>query len=183
MVIPDGGGIFRTDNLGKTWDCVTDRIPDREFRKICSHSAIPVDPDDWNHFFAFMKNGSSSAVYETTDGGQSWTRVQGATHKSFKRGYAFKDASGKLKFIGAIQSGANYLGSQLWYSEDKGVNWKQIVLPDNLKETHPETGMKARSSRTLPSIPQTATLYIYRHHAVYITLKTDLPRRATEALT
>ena len=57
MVIPDGGGIFRTDNLGKTWDCVTDRIPDREFRKICSHSAIPVDPDDWNHFFAFMKNG------------------------------------------------------------------------------------------------------------------------------
>ncbi len=168
MVIPDGGGIFRTDNLGKTWDCVTDRIPDREFRKICSHSAIPVDPDDWNHFFAFMKNGSSSAVYETTDGGQSWTRVQGATHKSFKRGYAFKDASGKLKFIGAIQSGANYLGSQLWYSEDKGVNWKQIVLPDNLKETHPETGMKGSffqnfafhpTNRNIIYIPTSRSIY------------------------
>lgn len=168
MVIPDGGGIFRTDNLGKTWDCVTDRIPDREFRKICSHSAIPVDPDDWNHFFAFMKNGGSSAVYETTDGGQSWTRVQGATHKSFKRGYAFKDASGKLKFIGAIQSGSNYLGSQLWYSEDKGVNWKQIVLPDNLKETHPETGMKGSffqnfafhpTNRNIIYIPTSRSIY------------------------
>lgn len=168
MVIPDGGGIFRTDNLGKTWDCVTDRIPDREFRKICSHSAIPVDPDDWNHFFAFMKNGNSSAVYETTDGGQSWTRVQGATHKSFKRGYAFKDASGKLKFIGAIQSGSNYLGSQLWYSEDKGVNWKQIVLPDNLKETHPETGMKGSffqnfafhpTNRNIIYIPTSRSIY------------------------
>ena len=71
MVVPDGAGIFRTSDLGKTWDCVTDRIPDREFRKICSHSAIPVDPDDWNHFFAFMKNGGSTAVYETADGGQS----------------------------------------------------------------------------------------------------------------
>lgn len=35
MVVPDGAGIFRTSNLGETWDCVTDRIPDREFRKIC----------------------------------------------------------------------------------------------------------------------------------------------------
>ena len=142
MVVPDGGGIFRTADLGKTWDCVTDRIPDREFRKICSHSAIPVDPDDWNHFFAFMKNGGSTAVYETTDGGQSWTRVQGATHKEFKRGYGFKDKAGNLKFIGANQGGSNYLDSKVWYSDNKGVTWKQVVLPDSLKEVHPTTGMK-----------------------------------------
>lgn len=168
MVVPDGGGIFRTDNLGKTWDCVTDRIPDREFRKICSHSAIPVDPDDWNHFFAFMKNGNSTAVYETTDGGQSWTRVPGATHKSFKRGYAFRDASGKLKFIGAIQAGANYLGSQLWYSEDKGVTWKQIVLPDELKETHPETGMKGSFFQNFAFNPENRNIiYIPTSRSIY----------------
>lgn len=141
MVVPDGAGIFRTDDLGRTWDCVTDRIPDREFRKICSHSAIPVDPDDWNHFFAFMKNGNATAVYETTDGGQNWTRIAGATHKSFKRGYGFKDKAGRLKFVGALQKGTNYLSSEIWWSDDKGVSWKQIVLPEELRETHPETGM------------------------------------------
>lgn len=168
MVIPDGGGIFRTDNLGKTWDCVTDRIPDREFRKICSHSAIPVDPDDWNHFFAFMKNGNSTAVYETTDGGQSWTRVPGATHKSFKRGYAFKDASGKLKFIGAIQAGTNYLNSQLWFSDDKGVTWKQIVLPDELKETHPETGVKGSFFQNFAFNPNNRNIiYIPTSRSIY----------------
>lgn len=168
MVVPDGGGIFRTDNLGETWDCVTDRIPDREFRKICSHSAIPVDPDNWDHFFAFMKNGNSTAVYETNDGGQSWTRVEGATHKSFKRGYAFKDADGKLKFIGAIQSGANYLNSQLWYSEDKGVTWKQIVLPDDMKETHPETGMKGSFFQNFAFHPENRNMvYIPTSRSIY----------------
>lgn len=168
MVIPDGGGIFRTDNLGETWDCVTDRIPDREYRKICSHSAIPVDPDDWDHFFAFMKNGNASAVYETTDGGQSWTRVQGATHKSFKRGYAFKDATGKLKFIGANQGGSNYLGSQLWYSEDKGVTWKQIVIPEDMKETHPETGMKGSFFQNVAFHPENRNLiYIPTSRSIY----------------
>lgn len=168
MVIPDGGGIFRTDNLGETWDSVTDRIPDREYRKICSHSAIPVDPDDWDHFFAFMKNGNASAVYETTDGGQSWTRVQGATHKSFKRGYAFKDATGKLKFIGANQGGSNYLGSQLWYSEDKGVTWKQIVIPEDMKETHPETGMKGSFFQNVAFHPENRNLiYIPTSRSIY----------------
>lgn len=143
MVIPDGAGIFRTSDLGKTWDCVTDRIPDREFRKTAYHSAIPVDPDDWNHFFAFMKNGNETRVYETMDGGLSWTRVEGATHKNFKRGYGFRDSAGNMKFIGAVQvSAANYMNNQLWISEDKGVNWTRILLPDSIQGTHPETGVK-----------------------------------------
>lgn len=141
MVVPDGAGIFRTSDMGKTWDCVTDRIPDREFRKICSHSAIPVDPDNWDHFFAFMKSGGSTAVYETTDGGLSWQRVENATHKNFKRGYAFRDKEGNLKFIGAVQSG-NYMNNELWISENKGVNWTRIYIPEELKETHPENGNK-----------------------------------------
>lgn len=142
MVVPDGAGIFRTDDCGKTWDCVTDRIPDREFRKTCYHSAIPVDPDDWNHFFAFMKNGNATRVYETTDGGQTWTRVEGATHKNFKRGYGFRDSEGTMKFIGAVQNGSNYMNNALWISEDKGVTWTQILIPDSLKETHPENSNK-----------------------------------------
>lgn len=170
MVVPDGAGIFRTSDLGQTWDCVTDRIPDREFRKICYHSAIPVDPDDWNHFFAFMKNGNATAVYETTDGGQSWIRVEGATHKSFKRGYGFRDSKGQMKFIGAVQDGGNYLNNQLWMSDDKGVSWKRITLPETLKETHPESGAKGAffqnfafhpTNRDMVYLPTSRSIYYF----------------------
>lgn len=167
MVVPDGGGIFRTDNLGDTWDCVTDRIPDREFRKICTHSAIPVDPDDWNHFFAFMKSGNTTRVYETLDGGQNWTRIEGATHKSFKRGYGFKDKAGNLKFIGACQAG-NYMYNELWTSADKGVHWDRITLPEELKETHPENGSKGAFFQNFAFNPQNRDMvYIPTSRSIY----------------
>lgn len=170
MVVPDGAGIFRTSDMGKTWDCVTDRIPDREFRKICYHSAIPVDPDNWDHFFAFMKYGNETRVYETEDGGKSWTRVEGATHKNFKRGYGFKDAAGNLKFIGAAQNSSNYLYNTLWTCDDKGKTWTQITVPDELKETHPENGTKGAffqnfafhpTNRNLIFLPTSRSIYYF----------------------
>lgn len=134
-VVPDGAGIFRTDDGGKSWTCITDNIPDRANRSHSPGYAIPVDPDDWDHLFAFMNN---DAVYETENGGKSWVRVaQGskyATHKTFKRGYAFKDAEGTLKLIGANMAG-NRMNNQLWLSTDKGVNWIEIKPADDQKET------------------------------------------------
>ncbi|MGL5919614.1 MAG: WD40/YVTN/BNR-like repeat-containing protein, partial [Bacteroidales bacterium] len=125
MVKPDGDGIWRTDDMGRTWDCVTDRIPDRYHRNEVEAHAIPVDPDDWNHFYAFPTNGNP--VYQTTDGGESWRQIQGATHKGFKRGHAFRDARGKLKFIGANPNSS--WDSKLWISEDTCKTWRQITMP------------------------------------------------------
>lgn len=129
MIIPDGDGIWRTDNNGKTWDPVSDRIPNRFHRAQSSQFVIPVDPDDWNHFFAFMDGGSTTPVYETVDGGQNWSLVTGATHKPFKKGYAFRDAAGTLKFIGVERSLYTTWDGKLWISENKGVAWRQIVVP------------------------------------------------------
>lgn len=141
MVIPDGSGICRTDDGGKHWELITDRIPERYHRNTATHSAIPVDPDDWNHLFAFMSNGNP--VYETMDGGKTWTRVEGATHKGFKRGHAFRDSEGTLKFIGAVQNGGNnYWSSELWISENKGVTWSRVQIPDSLIDVRPENNVK-----------------------------------------
>ena len=118
MVNPDADGIWRTDDMGKTWDCITDRIPNRYDRNHADTYSIPVDPDNWDHVYAFMNNNT---VYKTLDGGQTWSKVAGATHKGFKRGYCLRDAEGKLKFIGAklpIASN-NGVGAQLWISSDK----------------------------------------------------------------
>ncbi|MEG0948042.1 MAG: hypothetical protein RSF78_01685, partial [Bacteroidales bacterium] len=136
IVIPDGGGMFRSHDTGKSWECITDRIPVREHRNTAHHSAIPVDPDDWNHIFAFMSNGNP--VYETFDGGLNWRRIEGATHKGFKRGYCFRDKAGNLKFIGAVQNGgSSYWSSPLFVSEDTCKTWTQVIVPDSLKDIHP----------------------------------------------
>lgn len=136
MAKPDGDGIWRTDDGGRTWDCVTDRIPNRFHRNEVEAHAIPVDPDDWNHFYAFPTNGNP--VYQTTDGGQSWRQIPGATHKGFKRGHAFRDARGKLKFIGANPNSA--WNSKLWISEDTCKTWRQITMPADQMDVHPESG-------------------------------------------
>lgn len=134
-VIPDGAGIFKTDNCGKTWTCITDNIPVRIHRNYAAGYSIPVDPDNWNHLFAFMNGG---VVYETTDGGNSWRQIINGTHKSFKRGYCFRDAEGTLKFIGAQQQGGiNHWASKLWISEDTCKTWTEVVLPEELKDKHP----------------------------------------------
>lgn len=125
MVIPDAEGIWRTDDAGVHWDCITDRIPNRYDRNESDAYSIPVDPDDWNHIFAFMAN---STVYETKDGGLTWRKILGATHKAFKRGYCFRNAVGTLKFIGATTvNNNNGVGAQMWISSDTCKTWTSIL--------------------------------------------------------
>lgn len=139
-VIADGAGIFRTDDCGKSWTCITDNIPDRANRGISAEYSLPIDPDDWNHIIALMQNNS---VYESFDGGKSWRNVQGAgyNNKTFKRGYAFRakpkngETQGTLKLIGAAMNNSNRMFNELWLSDDKGVTWKQFTVPEDLKET------------------------------------------------
>lgn len=138
-VSADGAGIFRTRDCGESWVCITDNIEDRANRGISAEYALPVDPDDFNHLFAFMQNNS---VYETFDGGDTWERVPGATYngKTFKRGYAFRakptgsQEQGDLILIGAAMNNSNRMKNELWISYNKGVTWQQITVPANLAE-------------------------------------------------
>lgn len=133
MVVPDAEGIWRTDDTGAHWDCITERIPNRYDRNGADTYSIPVDPDNWDHIFAFMAN---STVYETTDAGLTWRKIVGATHKGFKRGYCFRDANGNLKFIGAKlpNAGNNGVGAQLWVSSDTCKNWSSKLATSAQKD-------------------------------------------------
>lgn len=135
-VAPDGGGIFKTDDCGQHWECITDRIPVRGDRSCVCGYAIPVDPDDWDHVFAFVNNWT---VYETFDGGQTWNKIEGATHKGFKRGDCFRDADGNLKFIGCTSQNWS---STLWISEDNCRTWTAVQVPNELKDIHPQDGYR-----------------------------------------
>lgn len=139
MFMADGASIWRTDNCLDIngWRNITDNIPSRAHRTTAGHSAIPVDPDDWDHLFAFMTSNGNT-VWETKDGGNTWRQIKGATHYSFKRGYCFRDAEGNLKFIGAIpENWSIYPGrahNRLMISEDTCKTWTnlkdQLVNPE-----------------------------------------------------
>lgn len=135
MIIPDGAGIMRTDDGGLTWRCITDNIPDRAYRDCVDGYSIPVDPTDWNHVFAFVNGG---AIYETFDGGDSWTRIEGARHLGFKRGRCIVDAQGNLRLIGCSQSGSS---GYLRISEDKGRTWTTVNIPEEMKDPVGGTGL------------------------------------------
>ncbi len=134
--IPERAGIFVTGDCGKTWRCITDNIPVRADRGAVVGYSIPVDPDDFNHVFGFM---SSGAVYETSDGGDTWRKIVGGQSRSFKRGHCFRDAEGNLKFIGCTSGG---WGSQVYISEDTCKTWTQLVVPDSIKDVHPDNGYR-----------------------------------------
>ncbi|MDE7159651.1 MAG: hypothetical protein K2O24_02215 [Muribaculaceae bacterium] len=138
-VYPDGAGLFKTDDLGRHWVNITDRIPNRSDRAQVTSYGIPVDPDNWDHVFAFANN---STVYETCDGGESWRKIQGATHKSFKRAHCFRDKAGNLKFLGCTRGTNIWTTSTVWISEDTCKTWTALVIPDSLKEVHPTTGVR-----------------------------------------
>lgn len=135
MIIPDGGGIMRTDDYGKHWRCITDNIPERAYRESVNGYSIPVDPTDWNHVFAFMNGG---VIWETFDGGETWTKIEGARHYGFKRGRCIRDAQGNLRLIGCYQSSGNTgvggNGSSLMISEDKGKTWTTVQIPEEMKD-------------------------------------------------
>lgn len=130
-VIADGAGIFSTHDSGDTWECITDNIPSRAARGVSSGYSLPVDPDNWDHLFAFMHN---QTIFETKNGGKSWTQVEGGTTmgKTFKRGYAFRSKSqtgeDDITLIGAAMNNSNRMKNELWLSTDKGVTWRQLTL-------------------------------------------------------
>src|SRR5207249_4352320 len=71
-----GGGVWRTDNAGRTWDPIFDDQP------IASIGALAVAPSDPRVIYvgsgeADMRSDISygNGVYKSTDGGATWTRV------------------------------------------------------------------------------------------------------------
>lgn len=70
----DTGRLWKTDNLGEGWTEMQG-LPDRWV------NAIVVDPTDADHVYAafsgYREGDGSANVWETTDGGRSWSNISG----------------------------------------------------------------------------------------------------------
>jgi photosystem II stability/assembly factor-like uncharacterized protein len=67
---PKKSGVWRSDDGGKTWRCVSNDVD-----RLMYYSQIRVDPT--NPEIAYQ---GGAPFFKTTDGGKSWIRVQGIPH-------------------------------------------------------------------------------------------------------
>ncbi len=71
-----GGGVWKTENSGKSWSPLTDYLPTLAI----SHIAVdPVNPDilyfcSGDYDTGGMSSGAAMGVFKSTDGGNNWVK-------------------------------------------------------------------------------------------------------------
>lgn len=129
-------GVFRSEDGGVTWESRNAGIPhvieDEQYEEIgfCVH-ALVADPDDANRIWRQDHTG----MFRTTDGGDTWTRIQEGLPSRFGFPIA-RDRQGTL-FAVPLESDEYRLpvGGRLrvYASTDDGDSWSERAsgLPDD----------------------------------------------------
>lgn len=116
-----GGGIWKTENAGKSWIPLIDNMPSLAF------SHIAVDPANPNILYAAcgdydISSASSEGIYKSTDGGLSWDKTGLKDNPTF--------ASSLLKKIIINNENTNELIAAgrkgIWKSIDAGKTWVSV---------------------------------------------------------
>ncbi len=121
----DVGGVYRSDDAGKTWRMLHGGLPAGDgYYSVRGLAVSPANPD---HLVIAVGNQWTprKGVYESRDGGTTWKPVLEAhvygneMHRS--TGFIFaRDAKGRLHFGSA--------GDGVWVSEDHGATWSKRGL-------------------------------------------------------
>jgi photosystem II stability/assembly factor-like uncharacterized protein len=81
----DGAGMFKSTDKGDSWTQIADPTDYPDFKNV---SRIVVDPNDENVVIATTSDtrwdsGLEAAIYKTTDGGDTWTRLRSSTSQRY----------------------------------------------------------------------------------------------------
>jgi len=123
-------GLYRTTDGGKTWKAV---IPGTENTGATDVVIDPANPDimfaaTWQrrrHFFTLIDGGPESAIYKSTDGGSTWTKIRsGLPQGDLGRiGLAVSPADANVAYATVEASG---IASGIFRSSDRGATWERM---------------------------------------------------------
>ncbi len=126
-----GGGVWRTDNAGRTWEPVFDAQP------IASIGAIAVAPSDPDVLYvgsgeADMRSDISygNGVYKSTDGGRTWTHLGLADTRQIGQ-IVVDPKDPNVVFVAALGHGYGPNPERgVYRSKDGGRTWSLVLSKD-----------------------------------------------------
>jgi len=136
-------GLYRTDDGGDTWDLVKFVSDKAGFVDVAIH---PENPDilfaaSWERVrgpYFLQSGGPGSALWKTTDGGDTWMKVEGPgwpTGNLGRIGLAISQSDPDIMYalVEAEAYDGNDTPSGLYRSNDGGMSWEQM----NTNDTRP----------------------------------------------
>jgi len=115
--------VWRTDDGARTWQKVAVHEGANSSDTMGQVDFSILDPD---HLFLLveggMPNGYTSDLYESADGGRTWSADRLTRERGVTGPFAFADA-----LHGVIAGGAG--GSGLFVTADGGRSWRQVAVP------------------------------------------------------
>jgi len=120
-----GVGLFRTQDGGKTWTLLASSDKAGLPRRI---GTIAIDPFDSNRIFlggVTHSTADPSALFISTDGGQTWTRQDFVSPKNYWcHAVLFHPTSEGVVFASVVEKGAR---NGIWRSDNGGQTWQQLT--------------------------------------------------------
>ena len=123
-------GLYKTTDGGKTWKAV---IPGTENTGATDVVIDPANPDTiyaatWQrrrHFFTLINGGPESAVYKSTDGGNTWSRSRSGLPPgdTGRIGLSISPASTNVVYATVQATG---ILSGIFRSGDRGATWERM---------------------------------------------------------
>jgi photosystem II stability/assembly factor-like uncharacterized protein len=109
--------LFKSENAGQSWQVLN--LPQRAFGAVTS---ILIDPIDPNHYLVGVLAVGDGALFESRDGGKTWT-VNNDLRSTGIRALA-ASASHPAEIVAGTMSGVQI-------SQDSGKTWTRISDPQN----------------------------------------------------
>jgi photosystem II stability/assembly factor-like uncharacterized protein len=119
-----GGGVWKTENEGKSWTPLTDDLTS------LAVSSIAVDPQNpYIIYFAAgdydtgsLSGSDASGIFKSSDGGLNWEQTSLILDSTFKNSFLRKIIINPVNTQELITAGMR----GMWKSSDAGVTWKFI---------------------------------------------------------
>lgn len=152
-------GLYKTTDGGRTWKKVLEvKRDDGKYIGVADVAISPADPntliaaayDKIRRPWTFNEGGHGSGIYKSTNGGQSWTKLEGGLPGGFLGRIGLAYAPGNAQVVYANIENVNIpgipfeerkrmleigippktdqevAGTEMWRSDDGGISWKKI---------------------------------------------------------